>query len=123
MSLSLESNSPSNRDDMITWYEEKNDKGEVVATYPCAQFVINSNQHFFCFGLDFNDNGGLTSIGAGIEHIKYTPIGKLNEQSVIFSHQIVNSLRLEDWDMGRYPNPEIVIAEWKPGYDEQGNKM
>ena len=36
-------------------------------------------------------------------------LGKLEEQNYIFNQQIINSLRIQEWDFDNYPNPEIVL--------------
>jgi hypothetical protein len=55
------------------------------------------------------------SLGDGIEHVDYMAIGKLSEQGAVFSLQIVNSLRNENWDFDQYGDPEIVMMTVKEG--------
>ena len=66
---------------------------------------MNDNQQFAVIAIDFSKGVGLG------EHdgIDYVQMGKLEDQHFIFQSQVINSMRIDEWDFDTYPNPEIVL--------------
>jgi hypothetical protein len=96
--------------------------GEVLLEIPFRQFILNDRQQFACLGCEAGIMKDI-SLGDGIEHVDYMAIGKLSEQGAVFSLQIVNSLRNENWDFDQYGDPEIVMMTVKEGYGADGRKL
>lgn len=72
---------------------------------PYRQYTLNEKQQFVVLAIDFLDGFALGEH----EGIRYDPMGKLEEQSFIFSSRIINSLQIDQWDFENYPNPEVVL--------------
>lgn len=79
------------------------DKG--LIRIPYRQYQLNDTQQFAVIAIDFSEG---VELGQH-EGIEYHAMGKLAEQSFIFSRQIENSLLIQEWDFENYPNPEIVL--------------
>jgi hypothetical protein len=85
--------------------EFKTPSGEVHKV-EYRQFVLNEYQQIAALAIDKDEIPIETEDADGVE---YKWIGKLPAQSVIFSSQIRNSLRIQEWDFESYPNPEILL--------------
>lgn len=84
-------------------------------TIPFCQYQINDRQQFVVLAINFDKQ--IFSLGDH-DGIEYTRMGKLNEQSTIFELQVINSLRIDQWDFDKYPNPEIVLIQPAEENDE-----
>jgi hypothetical protein len=84
--------------------------GGIIKKVAYRQYVLNNSQQFAVIAADFDS--GIIELGAH-SGIEYFNAGKLRDQSVIFQHQIVNSLTMDAWDFEENPNPEIVIITKK----------
>ncbi len=72
---------------------------------PYRQFWLNKTQQYAVIAIDFSEGVEL----GDHDGIEYVSLGKLQDQNVIFEAQINNSLRIQEWDFEKYPNPEVVL--------------
>ena len=92
-----------------------NKKGKVIDTYTYEQYVLNDKQQFCVIGGNTDKWGGAENIidKNAAPHILYQSIGKLDDQNFIFRQQIINSLRINNWNFVENPNPDIVLLTVK----------
>lgn len=72
---------------------------------PYRQYQMNEERQFAVIAIDFSDGIEL----GNYDGIEYLQMGKLEDQHVIFQSQVFNSLRIDEWDFEKFPNPEIVL--------------
>lgn len=77
-------------------------------TLPHAQYALNDKQLINALPIDGNC---VTSIV--VEHYETQRWGPLSQLNFITQAQMINSLRLDDWDFDQYPDPEIFILNFK----------
>lgn len=93
---------------MITLLNAKNPAtGELVAQYPAAQYQINPEQHVYCVPA-IDEYGPIQEVDPIPGH-KIEYIGLLSEWGFFIQNTIVNSLNLDGWDFGKYPDLHVIL--------------